>query len=427
MQMQPVVSKVNNSNKVLSFTISNINVSLANALRRIMLSEIPTVVFRTTPYEKNRVEIDVNTTRMNNEIIKQRISCIPVYITDPNLKLENYVIEVSKKNETDNIVYVTTEDFRIKNIALNQYLSLSEQKAIFPPDPLTGDYIELARLRPKISDVGVEQLSFKARLDYGTAKEDGAFNVASTCSYFAAQDEPDKVRAKWSEKAEQMEKDGLTKEEIKMAEKDWYLLEAKRITKENEYNFIVETVGPFENKTIVYNATQIMIEKLEKLKAVLSKGGIIKKASSTIPNCYDVTLENEDYTLGKAIEFMMYNKHYDVPERTLLYSGFIKPHPHIPVSIVRLGFANETDEKEISTLLTTASNDAIEIFKKISESFITEQGSKMLPNNNVNVNVKQVLETEAAAVEESSVAPITLGGGGFVGGVKKSQKKMQKN
>jgi DNA-directed RNA polymerase II subunit RPB3 len=402
---------------VLSFTISNINVSLANGLRRIMLSEIPTVVFRTTPYEKNRVEIDVNTTRMNNEIIKQRISCIPVYITDPNLKLENYVIEVNKKNETDNIVYVTTEDFRIKNIALNKYLSADEQKAIFPPDPLTGDYIELARLRPKISDVGVEQLSFKARLDYGTAKEDGAFNVICTCSYFAAQDEPDKVRAKWTEKAEQMEKDGSTKEEIKMAEKDWYLLEAKRITKENEYNFIVETVGPFENKTIVHKATQIMIEKLEKFKAVLLKGGIIKKASSTIPNCYDVTLENEDYTLGKVIEFMMYNKHYDVPERTLLYSGFIKPHPHIPDSIVRLGFANETDEKEISTLLITASNDAIEIFKKISESFITEQASKMLKSVNV-------VET---AVEEAVEESTNLLSGVVGGNGKKGQKKVQKN
>jgi DNA-directed RNA polymerase subunit L len=422
MQMQPVVSKVNNSNKGLSFTISNINVSLANALRRIILSEIPTVVFRTTPYEKNRVEIDVNTTRMNNEIIKQRISCIPVYITDPNLKLENYVIEVNKKNETDNIVYVTTEDFRIKNIALNQYLSPSEQKAIFPPDPLTGDYIELARLRPKISDVGVEQLSFKARLDYGTAKEDGAFNVACTCSYFAAQDEPDKVRAKWAEKAEQMEKDGSTKEEIKMAEKDWYLLEAKRITKENEYNFIVETVGPFENKTIVYNATRIMIEKLEKFKAVLLKGGVIKKASSTIPNCYDVTLENEDYTLGKVIEFMMYNKHYDIPERTLLYSGFIKPHPHIPDSIVRLGFKNETDEKEISTLLTTASNDAIEIYTKIGENFITEQATKMFPTNSAASSASEnpILDTESASSVEESNTNLGVGG-------KKSQKKVQKN
>jgi DNA-directed RNA polymerase subunit L len=218
------------------------------------------------------------------------------------------------------------------------------------------------------------------------------------------------------------EKDGSTKEEIKMAEKDWYLLEAKRITKENEYNFIVETVGPFENKTIVYNATRIMIEKLEKFKAVLLKGGVIKKASSTIPNCYDVTLENEDYTLGKVIEFMMYNKHYDIPERTLLYSGFIKPHPHIPDSIVRLGFKNETDEKEISTLLTTASNDAIEIYTKIGENFITEQATKMFPTNSAASSASEnpILDTESASSVEESNTNLGVGG-------KKSQKKVQKN
>jgi DNA-directed RNA polymerase subunit L len=404
--MQAIVSKVDNSNKVLRFTISDINVSLANALRRIILSEIPTVVFRTTPYEKNRVEISVNTTRMNNEIIKQRISCIPVYITDPNFKIEDYVIEVNKKNETDNVIYVTTEDFRIKNVALNKYLSASEQKAIFPPDPLTGDYIELARLRPKISDTGVEQLSFKARLDYGTAKEDGAFNVVSTCSYSASQDEPAKVRAKWGEKAEQMKKDGSTNEEIKMAEKDWYLLEAKRIIKENEYNFIVESVGPYENKTIVYKATQVMIDKLETFKTALSKGGIIKKSSNTIPNCYDVTLNNEDYTLGKVIEFIMYNKHYNVPNRTVSYCGFIKPHPHIPSSIIRLGFVNETDEKEIDTLLTTASNDAIETYKKIAESFITEQAKQTQANPQ-----QQEQNEEQKVASETNDSSVSLSGG----------------
>ena len=74
--MNPSVSKINNNANAkspLTFTLSGVNVSLANAIRRIIISEIPTVVFRTTPYEKNRVKIEINSTRMNNEIIKQRI------------------------------------------------------------------------------------------------------------------------------------------------------------------------------------------------------------------------------------------------------------------------------------------------------------------------------------------------------------------
>lgn len=369
--MNPSVSKIDNSNKVLSFTLSGVNVSLANAVRRIILSEIPTVVFRTTPYEKNRVNISVNTTRMNNEIIKQRISCIPIYITDDmDFPIEDYEVEVNKKNDSDTVQYVTTKDFRIKNIKTDVYLDEKQRDQIFPPDPLTGDYIELARLRPKVSENGVEQLTFKATFDYGTAKEDGAFNVVCTCSYSAAQDSMENVRSKWNEKAALMEKEGSTKDEIKMAEKDWYLLEAKRIIKDDEFNFIVETVGPFNNLDIVYKSTQIMIKKLEKLKTDLEKKGsaMIKRSSSTIPNSYDVILEGEDYTLGKVIEFIIYNKHY-IGDKSVVYCGFIKPHPHINISIIRIGFANEANEATVASVLSSSADDAVIVYDKISKSF----------------------------------------------------------
>ena len=54
----------------LRFCLSNTNVSLANGLRRTILADIPIVVFRTTPHEKNKANIQVNTGRMNNEILK---------------------------------------------------------------------------------------------------------------------------------------------------------------------------------------------------------------------------------------------------------------------------------------------------------------------------------------------------------------------
>ena len=38
----------------LQFTLKGVNVSIANALRRIMLSDIPLVVFRVTPNDKNK-------------------------------------------------------------------------------------------------------------------------------------------------------------------------------------------------------------------------------------------------------------------------------------------------------------------------------------------------------------------------------------
>ena len=71
--MNPVVTNLAETDGIMTFTLSGVNVSLANALRRIILSDIPCVVFRTTPYDECKMEIEVNTSRLNNELIKPHI------------------------------------------------------------------------------------------------------------------------------------------------------------------------------------------------------------------------------------------------------------------------------------------------------------------------------------------------------------------
>ena len=34
-------------------------------------------------------------------------------------------------------------------------------------------------------------------------------------------------------------------------------------------------------------------------------------SETTIDNCYDVRLENEDYTMGKVLEYILYTKFYE--------------------------------------------------------------------------------------------------------------------
>ena len=69
--MNPKVNNLTEKNDILTFTLSGINVSLANAVRRTILSDIPTVVFKTSPYEENDAIIISNTSRLHNEGIKQ--------------------------------------------------------------------------------------------------------------------------------------------------------------------------------------------------------------------------------------------------------------------------------------------------------------------------------------------------------------------
>ena len=121
--MNPVVEHIekplfsNTSNEALHFRLSGVNVSLANSIRRTILSDIPILVFKTTPYEKNKANIIANTSRLNNEIIKQRLSCIPIHVKDiTDFPLKNLQMEVKVENITDSIIFVTTEDFEIRDL-----------------------------------------------------------------------------------------------------------------------------------------------------------------------------------------------------------------------------------------------------------------------------------------------------------------------
>ena len=125
----------------LKFTLSGVNVSIANSIRRTILSEIPVVGIYTQTYDKNECKIEKNTSRLHNEILKQRISCIPVHSKNMETLPGNYIIEVEKVNNTDNMMYVTTEDFKIKSKNTENYLRNSKKQ--------TKKIAEIKRLRRK--------------------------------------------------------------------------------------------------------------------------------------------------------------------------------------------------------------------------------------------------------------------------------------
>jgi len=365
--MEPRITNMMEDNGFLKFTLVDCNMSIANALRRIIISDIPTFVFRTFPYSENRAEIIHNTTRLHNEIIKQRLSCIPIHITDMDFPYKDYIIEVDVKNDTDSILYVTTKDFKIKNIKTDVYSNESAVRAIFPPSALSGDYIEFARLQPKLSEnIDGERLTLRCGLDIGMASQDGAFNVISTCAYECTPDES-KALEVWKDIAAAMKKSDKTDEEIEFEKRNWFLLEAKRYYQPNSYDFTIETVGVFENNEIVLKACEIMISKCEKFLGNLQHGKVaIVPSETTLKNGFDVTLVNEDYTLGKVIEFYLYQQNF-IADKTLSFCGFRKPHPHATDSIIRVAFHNEIDPVGVSGYIQGATDAAISAFKKLAE------------------------------------------------------------
>ena len=354
----------------IEFTLSGVNVSLANAIRRTILSDIPLVVFKTTPYEENKANIMTNTSRLNNEIIKQRLSCIPIHIKDiDNFPLKNYMLEVNVENTTDNIIYVTTKDFMIKDLISNKFLDETKTREIFPANEL-GYFIDFVRLRPKLSEELLgEKLHLTCEFSVGTAKEDGTFNAVSTCSYGYTQDE-DKIAIELAKNIQGWKDEGKNQKEIDFESKNWKYLNAKRITKKDSFDFIVQTIGIYSNYELLDLACDIIIKRLNIIDTQLETDKLqIEKSNNTLKNSYDIILEDDDYTIGKIIEYAIYSKFYE-GTKILTYCGYKKMHPHDSESIIRIAYDIEEPETFVKQNLKECINDLVAVYQKIKKEFL---------------------------------------------------------
>jgi DNA-directed RNA polymerase subunit L len=368
--MNPTVEQFSEKKDELTFTISGINVSLANAIRRTILSDIDIVVFRTSPYERNEANILVNTSRLNNEIIKQRLSCIPIFIKDiKEFPLDKYYIEVKVENISNSLMYVTTEDFIIKDIATNKPISESKTREVFPPSN-TGHFIDFVRLRPKISDeLPGESIHLTCKFSIGNAKEDGMFNVVSTCAYGFTPDTP-KIQETLGKKRADWRQEGKTDIEIDFESRNWELLDALRITKKDSFDFTVQTIGIYSNFELLNKACDILLAQFNELNILIETNEItIQKSQNTMSNSFDIILKNEDYTIGKALEYLLYAKFYE-GIKSLTYCGYKKMHPHDSDSIIRLAYKEGVDVSFIKQNLLECVSDAIQIYKRVKKEII---------------------------------------------------------
>ncbi len=354
----------------LKFTLSGVNVSIANAIRRIILTDIPIVVFRVSPSEKNKCNIITNTCGLNNEIVKHRLSCIPIHIKDvEDFPLKNYILEVNVQNKTDTTIYVTTKDFVIRDLVSGKTLPEDRTREIFPSNDITGDFIDFVRLKARPSDdIPAKSIHLTCEFDIGTAKEDAAYNVVSTCSYgnsidTAAQEATlQQLKQKWKD-------EGKKETEIEFEAANWKLLEGKRIFLKDSFDFIIQSIGIHTNAELVLLACQIMMDKLQNIDAIIDKDELeIKSADNTMLNSFDIILENEDYTVGKVIEYFLLTNFYE--KKMLTFCGFKMLHPHDTYGIIRVAYAERVEISTIKGHLKECIASANDVYKKISKEFL---------------------------------------------------------
>ena len=177
----------------LTCILRNVEVCIPNSLRRTIINNIETLVFRGFPYNENNINIISNKTRFNNEYLKHRISCIPIMNDDPttfeNYK-ESYKIVINEENNTLEKKNITTEHIKIINKNNNTELSRDDVLKLFPSNEITGDFILICVLYPNYNNGEPnEELHFETEFDIGTAEENSCWNVVENCVYENNRDE----------------------------------------------------------------------------------------------------------------------------------------------------------------------------------------------------------------------------------------------
>jgi DNA-directed RNA polymerase subunit L len=225
------------------------------------------------------------------------------------------------------------------------------------------------RLRPKLSDeIPGEKIHLTCDFSIGTAKEDGMFGVVSTCAYGFTVDKTEMDR-ELGRKRSEWEREGKTKEEIDFDSENWKLLDGLRVTKKDSFDFTIQTVGVFTNHELIQKGSDILVSRLGQVETQIDENALVIKPSlNTMANAYDIILENEDYTIGKVIEFMMYAKFYET--KVLTYCGFKKMHPHDHESIIRVAYAKEVDKATIYGHLKECIIEAKQVIDKIKSKFV---------------------------------------------------------
>ena len=328
----------------MSFDIKNIDNSLINSLRRVMIGELKTYGFKTEPHEETDVIIHENTGVLHNEFLAHRIGMIPVNTKHLNdINVDNYLFKLKVENDTSNIINVTTKDFQVFYNDNGDMKRLNTDD-FFKPDPLSGDYILITKLRPSNTNTN-EKIDLEAKLSYSNGEENSKYAPVSKATFHNLKDDTKvEVRLKELIKEEEDKKGNkLTNQEKEKIKNRFDNFEAFRYYQldnkgePNAFHFEIESIGIYTCQEIFHNSIDYLKNKLDTFNQYLqeeNKEYINFNESPTIMNSIDIEIINEGHTLGNLLQsYLIYNY---VDTNKLNYVGYKIIHPLQKKMILRI-------------------------------------------------------------------------------------------
>lgn len=387
---------IKKENKII-FKLKDVDVSILNALRRVVLSEIDNVAFEYKPYntgEKQKIKILENTCPLHNEIIQQRLSMLPLNFK-PNEILEfdenNYKFVLTKKNTTNSLMNVTTEDIEIFDSNNKKYDDKFTRR-IFPKNKYSGDYILITKLKPNLINTNDgDSINIEMTATKDKAQNYSGFGYVSQCVYHNIVDEK-KAEKELKKRIEVFKKDNNpTKEELDSFITDFNNLDKARYFHKNQFDepnyfeFSIESECYTSPEYLFYKGITILDTKLQNLITNITDDTFTFEKVKNSDNMYDLTIENEKHTLGNLIQALFYNIFIRNDEKKVInYVGYRCPHPLNNIMIIKINFTNEETNENIKKIFIDGLEEIQKQLNKLKKEWLKFSGLTSKYANDVN-------------------------------------------
>lgn len=318
-------------NGTLTFELHNTDLSFANALRRIMHSEVPKIAI-----DVNSVTIDENTSMLHNNMWMQRLGYVHInHDVASKYEIDEIKFNLEKENKDDYIVDVLLSDFTTT---------------------FRGDVIENLFLY-KDALIGKLKLDQKIEL-YGhltqniAKNNDALFSHASGIGYHFKRDE--KLLKKMIKEKK------LNKEEQEIfltSEGDRHFIKNEDGTP-SVVIFTIETTGSITPNELVKQSMGVLENKLKE-----SSGNYHVQIADCEFKAFDFIFKDEDDTLGNLLQsFMLMNKN-------VVYCGYIVPHPLDNILLIRVALDKDNDKENVISEFENGIKNAIEFTQTVSKDW----------------------------------------------------------
>lgn len=319
--------KEHNDNVTLEFDMIGFKTSMANALRRNVLSEINNVGFCYEP--SNTISIEKNTTVLHDEYIAHRIGMVPLMLPDwikdkGKIDVNDYEfrLNVSTESQLSKLGQVTTDDFKMfkKNDIDDDFIGQSDaicRKCFLQPPVLITRF-------PK-RDAEHQELRVKCRLTTGMHSKNAGFSPVTICTLIQ--------------------------------------------TSDNVHKFKVESVGLWKPYDLVLEGFNNLIENCDKIIDLVKKDDNCKQYDGSY-KAIDFILPGETHTMGNMLQEWIYDTEFPTTNLSkITHVSYHEPHPLENRIIIRIALKT-SDVMDYQDYMIYTLNYLIDKIREMKDALI---------------------------------------------------------